>query len=169
MLFALNFMIAISFFDTDALQNYYVTPNKITECSNDWSTCLILEEYASQLDEYFTNDTIFYFEPGSHRLNNSLNFTDLHNITLQGLPDSEVVDVLLGPLVTVTWKNCSNIEVSSISFSLLDYFTYGIVFEYSHYVQLSNISVFGNEFIGCSSIISRNSTLGIRDSSFAGI
>ena len=121
------------------------------------------------ISQYFTNDTIFYFQPGSHTLNSSLTLVYLHCLTLQGMPDGEVVNVLFGPLVTITWKNCSNIEVSSVSFSLLDYFTYAIVFEHSHLVQLSNISVFGNEFIGCSSVMSQHSTLGIRDSNFVGI
>ena len=147
----------------------YVTPNKAIGCSEGWSTCLTLQEYANQPDKYFTNHTIFYFQPGSHRLNSDLNVVNLHHLTLQGLQDSELVNVLFGPSISVTWKNCSNIEISSISFSLLDYFIYGIVFKHSNLVQISNVSVFGNESIGCSSIMSLHSTLGIKDSNFVGI
>jgi hypothetical protein len=98
---------------TNGLKNY-VTPNETAQCSNSWSNCLILEKYASQPDDYFQNNTIFQFEPGSHRLNRSLNFINLHNFTLQG-KHNEVIDVLLGELVCITWENCSNIEISSIN------------------------------------------------------
>ena len=85
----LTFMIMPSFlliFETAALK-YYVTPNKTTGCSND------------QQQVYFTNDTIFFFELGNHRLNSSLTLTNLHNLTFQGLPGNESVNVSLGSLV----------------------------------------------------------------------
>ena len=66
----------------------YVTPNKTVGCSSNRSQncCLTLQEYASQPDVYFTNNTIFYFEPGEHELNSSLKLKNLSNITLQRLP-----------------------------------------------------------------------------------
>ena len=154
-------------FETNGLKNY-VTPNKTVQCSNGWSNCLTLEEYASQPDDYFKNNTIFEFEPGTHRLNRSLAFTNLHNFTLLG-KYSEVINVMLGPLVCITWENCSSIEISSISFILED-FTFSIIFEHSYLVQLSDISVYGIvEYIGCSSVLSRYSTIHIQDTQFAGI
>ena len=126
-------------FETDGLKNY-VTPNETVQCSIGWSNCLTLEEYAAQPDDYFKNNTIFEFEPGSHGLNRSLTFINLHNFTILG-KRSEVINVLLGPLVCIAWENCSNIEISSISFILLDDFIFGIIFEYSHLIQLSDISV----------------------------
>ena len=154
--------------ETDGLKNY-VTPNEITQCSIGWSNCLTLEEYASQPDDYFKNNTIFEFEPGSHGLNRSLTFTNLHNFTILG-KRSEVINVLLGPLVCIAWENCSNIEISSISFILLEDFIFGIIFEHSHLIQLSDISIHGNKGnIGCSSVLSQYSTIHIQDSKFAGI
>ena len=129
--------------EADGLQNY-VTPNETIRCSDDWTNCLILEEYASLPDAYFKNYTIFQFEPGNHRLNRSLNFTNIHNFTLQG-SDSEVINILLGLLVSITWENCSNIKISSISFMLLEDFTFSIVCEHSHLVQLSGISVYSDQ------------------------
>ena len=73
---------------------YYVTPNKTVSCSDEHSTCLNLQEYASQPDLYFTSDAIFYFEPGSHMLNSNLNLVNIHNFTFQGLPECEVPNVL---------------------------------------------------------------------------
>ena len=155
-------------FKTDGLKNY-VTPNETAQCSNGWSNCLTLEEYASQPDDYFINNTIFQFEPGSHTLNRGLTLTNLHNFTLLG-KHSEVINVLLGPLVCMTWKNCSNIEISSISFIILEDYTFSFRFEHSHLIQLSDVSVYGNEEnVGCSSVLSRYSTLHIQDSKFAGI
>ena len=153
------------------LRRNYVSPNKTAQCSGTGFPCLILQEYASQPDAYFINNTIVYYEPGSHQLNSSLKLTNVHNFTVQGLPGDVDANVLLGSLVSITWKNCSNIEIFSLTFSLLKSFAFSIVFEHTQLVQLSNISVFGygNEHVGCSSIMSRHSTLCIRDSSFAGI
>ena len=41
-------------FKANGLPNY-VTPNKTIRCSNDWSNCLILQEYASLSNVYFKN------------------------------------------------------------------------------------------------------------------
>ena len=158
-------------FETDGLKNY-VTPNETVQCSIDRSNCLTLEEYASQPDDYFknnTNNTIFEFEPGSHGLNRGLTFTNLHNFTILG-KRSEVINILLGPLVCIIWENCSKIEISSISFILLDDFTFSIIFQHSYLIKLSNVSVYGNEEnVGCSSVLSQYSTVHIQDSKFAGI
>ena len=96
-------LITLLILETGGLKNY-VTPNETVQCSIIVrSNCLTLEEYASQPNDYFKNDTIFQFESGSHRLNRSLNFTNLHNFTLQGKHRlSEVINVLLGPLVYIT-------------------------------------------------------------------
>jgi predicted outer membrane repeat protein len=77
---------------------------------------------------------------------------------------------LFSPEVCITWENCSNIEISLISFIILGEFTFSIIFKHSYLVQLSDISVYGNEEnVGCSSILSQYSTLHIQDSKFAGI
>ena len=170
-MFSLLALILLSFLilETASLK-YYVTPNKAIGCSNNLSTCLTLQEYAHQ-QYFFANNTVFYFEPGSHRLNSNLTLMSLHNLTFQGLPGNErlSVNVSLGSLVTITWKECWNVEICSITVSLVDEFNIGIIFEYSHLAQLSNISVYGNGYCGCRAILSKNSTLYIRDAIFAGI
>ena len=145
-----------------SLLKNYVTPSKTIACSVDQDPCLTLQEYASQPDVYFTNNTIFYFEPGSHTLNNNLTLENLHNFTFQGIPDSEVVKVLFGSFASITWKDCSNIELSLINFVLLDHHTFGIIFEQTQMVQLFNISISGNGFIGCGAIKSQMSDVGIK-------
>ena len=113
-----------------ALRHNYVTPNKTLNCSQSdgHSNCLTFQEYANQPDIYFTSDAIFYFESGRHVLNSSVNFVKLHNLTFQGLPDSEVPIILFDSLVNITWDECSNIKVSTILFTLLSDFTVSIVF-----------------------------------------
>ena len=137
--------------ESDAL-SYYVIPN---EKSDGWSTFFTLQKYASQPDEYFTDHTIFYFEFGSHQLNSSLYLVNMSNLTFQGLPNSELVNVLLGSFVNITWEDCSNIEILFINFILQNHYTFSIVFEHSQVVHLFNISVTGNKtFTGCSAVMS---------------
>ena len=85
------------------------------------------------------------------------------------MSDSDVPNVLLDSLVSITWDECSNIEVSSIVFTLLDNFTFSIVFRTSQLVQLSDISVIGDGGVGCSAVMSHESSVAIRDSKFVGV
>ena len=149
----------------------HVTPNKTVRCSNDEVSCLTLQEYANQSHVYFINDTTVHFGPGIHTLNHSLRLKNLHNFTFHGLPDDEFqsVNILLGSLVSITWEECSNIEISSICFTILSHFTFGIMFEHTQLVQLSSISVFGSGYLGNASIMCQKSTVGVRDSTFIGI
>ena len=132
--------------------------------------CLTLSEYASQPEVYFTNNTIFYFYPGIHRLGDSLRLKRVYNISFQGLPTSdEVVKVTMDSVARITWEKSCNISISSISFILLDNFTFIIQFEQSLFIQLSNISFVGNGQSGCSSVMSRDSALLIHNSMFSKI
>ena len=95
---------------------------------------------------------------------------NIHNFALQGLPDSEVANVVFDSFVSITWDECSNIEISSIIFTLLGDFTFSISFRKTQLVQLSYISILGySGFIGCSSIVSHQSSVDIRDSKFVAI
>ena len=153
-----------------AALKYYVTPNKTLHCADNQFTCLTLQEYANQPDIYFTSDTIFYFEPGRHMLKSSLNFVNAHNFTFQGLSDSKVPNVMFDSLVSITWDGCSNIKVSSIVFTLLSDFTLSIIFRKTYLVQLSAVTIVGYSWnIGCSAIMSHQSSVDIRDSKFIGI
>ena len=112
----------------------HVTPNKTVRCSNDEVSCLTLQKYAIQSHLYFINDTTVHFGPDIHTLNRSLRLKNLHNFTFHGLPDDEFqsVNILLGSLVSITWEECSNIEISSIAFTILSHFTFSIIFEQTH-------------------------------------
>ena len=145
----------------------YVTPSKTIGCSDDQDPCLTLQEYASQSGTYFTNNTIFYFQPGSHQLTSSLKLVNLHNFAFQGIPDQcKAANILF---ISITWEKCSNIEVSFVNFILLDYYDFSIIFEQTQTVQLHNISITGNGYFGCSAITSKQSDVGIKNSKFVGL
>ena len=167
----LTVLVVLSILKIDAslLTEYYVTPIKTIGCSANWShSCLTLQEYAKQPDKYFTNNTIFYFEQGSHELSSSLKLENLHNFTFQGLPNSIILVGMTS--ASITWEKCRNIEVSLITFLLLGNFTYIIVFNQTQIALLHNISVMGsNDVSGCSSVICQQSELIIRNCRFSGI
>ena len=153
---------------------YYVTPNKTVGCSSNRSqNCpRTLQEYASQPDVYFTNDTIFYFEPGEHKLNSSLQLENLNNVTLQGLPGSSALVVIsFEASVAITWERCSNVEISSVIFLLLNNFTHVIEFNQTKTALLHDISIINSDDIvhGCSSILCQQSEVSIIDCYFWGI
>jgi predicted outer membrane repeat protein len=159
------------------LTENYVTTNKVTEClakNRLQHHCLTLQEYGRQSGEYFGNNTIFYFEPGRHWLSNSLKLAHLHNFTFQGLPADGLVVIIFDALVKITWENCSNITVSSITFTFSGKFTVGITFIKTLIVQLHNISVIvaniNNIMVnGYNSIKCYKSEVVVSDCNFTGI
>ena len=133
--------------------------------------CYTLQEYASQQDTYFTSNTIFYFFPGWHKLEESLRLISIRNLSFQGVHsnDSEMVRIMFNSSASMKWENCSDIEISSILIVLLDTFNFSITFKFTHSVQIFNISIYGNGNSGCSSILSQKSVLNITNSQFIGI
>ena len=152
----------------------YVIPNGFQTCLDDHAPCLTLEEYTEQNERYFTNDTIFLFYPGIHVLNDSLILDNLCNISMQGLysDDSKatiIMDENSHNFIHIIWNNCQYITISSLAFHLEDIYDYTISFYFSHFVQLSNIYVSGNEVMGCNLIKIKNSTITMVDSTFTGL
>ena len=160
--------------NTSVFTENYVTPDKIVGCSSNRSQncCLTLQEYASRPDVYFRNDTIFYFEPGEHKLNSSLKLENLSNVTLQGLPAESSVpeaEISFETFVTIIWEKCSNIEISLVIFHLLNNFTYIIVLNQTKTVLLRDVYVgsFNVTVRGCSSILCQQSEVSIIDCNLA--
>ena len=171
----LNLLIITLFFakvSSSMMVNYVkpLTSESASPCSNVQWPCLTLNEYASNSDEYFVNNTRFYFHPGIHRLKYSLNLVNLHNFSFLGWPNGgQVVTIAVDSSASIAWNESWNIEISSITFTLHGNFTFILRFERSQLVQLSNISIYGNWYIGCSSIISVRSVLEFNNSKFIGI
>ena len=158
------------------LNHYNVTPSGIIGCINDQVPCQTMEQYATQPERYFTNNTCFYFQPGNHQLNSSLKLSNLRNVVFKGLPDSSnnnMVNIFLGPIVNITWEDSWFVQVISINFILPEKYSFSIVFKQTQLIQLYNISVIAtghnNYYTGCSAILSQRSQMSIRDCRFIGI
>ena len=158
---------------TTSMAVNYVKPfsSKVTSpCSSEQRSCLTLNEYASNSRRYFVNNTIFYFYPSIHRLDYSLVLENLYNFSFHGWPSGDqVITIAIDSLAKITWNESWNIEISSIGFILHDNFTFILRFEHSQFVQLSNISIYGNGYSGRSSIIGQGGALNIKNSIFIGI
>ena len=81
----------------------------------------------------------------------------------------QVVTIAIDPSASITWNESWNIEISSITFTLHDNFIFIMMFKYSHFVRLSDVSIYGNGYYGCSSIISEKSVLEFINSIFIGL
>ena len=171
----LNLIIIVLFFAKVAssmMVNYVkpLTSERASPCSNVQRPCLTLNEYASDSDEYFVNNTRFCFYHGIHRLDYSVNLVNLHNFSFLGWPNGgQVVTIAVDPSVSITWNESWNIEISSITFTLHENFTFIMRFKHSKFVRLSNVSIYGNGYNGCSSIISQRSVLEFINSMFIGL
>ena len=82
---------------------YYVTPN-VTDC-HDKSPCNTLSHYASATSLQLT-DSVFYFMPGTHLLEQTWRIKKANNLTLTGpLPDSNPYQ---GAVVECTLSNAAD-------------------------------------------------------------
>ena len=128
------------------------------------ATCT-LEEYANQQDTYFINNSTFYFFPGLHKLEDSVRIINTNNLSFHGY-HNEMVKIAFNSAASILWENCSEIKIISLVITLVDSFTYSIIFERTHSVEMFNITILGNGNNGCSSILSHTSTLNITNSQF---
>lgn len=157
---------------TTLLTQNYVKPlaSKMVPCPNKQQRpCFTLKEYTNESEIYFVNYTTFYFSSGIHRLQDRLSLKNIHNLSFLGLPGNGIVNIDIDTLASITFEKSWNIEISSITFKLLNNFSFVMNFRYSHSVRLSNISILGAGFSGCSSISSQGSTLDINNSIFTGL
>ena len=143
--------------EINCLNRYNVTPSGIVGCVNDQVPCQTMEQYATQPERYFANNTCFYFQPGNHQLNNSLKMSNLRNVVFKGLPDSSnsmVINLFLGPFVNITWEDSWFVQIISINFILPEMYSFSIIFKQTQLIQLYNISVIAtghnNYYTGCS-------------------
>ena len=89
------------------------------------------------------------------------------------VPESSVPEATISfeASVAVTWEMCSNIEISSVIFLLLDNFTHVIVFNQTKTVLLRDFYVTSSDVTlsGCSSILCQQSEISIMKCHFWGI
>ena len=105
---------------SEVAQYYYVTPLVPENSTCPYQPCLMLSEYASEVDQYFVNESTFVFLPGTHALDNQLhikNVSGIHFIAIdQRDSDAQPVKILFRLLANIVWTNCNDIEMSGFIF-----------------------------------------------------
>ena len=159
-------------YENSTEQVNYVFPNSsVTYYMQTQHPCLTINDYASKVDTFFLNDSIFLFIPGNHRLDLGLNITGIHNLSFVGLSDKDITIIMvLNESTYILWVNCKNITIASIMFSVESAFNYILSFVSTQFIKLANITIHGDEQnYGCSSIIvSEGSSVYVSESNFDG-
>ena len=175
-----------------AANEYYVVSSKdgSADCPIDYFPCNNLTYYLNDVDTYFTNDTILYFLNGAHLLEEQelIMITDISNLTLKGIGASYIqssfhetamestVQIVCTRESGLSFKECSNITISGITFSecggvsqeseLFYSQTYSsLVFDTVINVTLEQVSVLNGTGIGL--LMENTYDISIRDSSFS--
>ena len=169
LVYSLNGQVSSSNSSESVQQVNYVTPNRSMPCPTDQHHCFTIDEYGSQVDKFFLNDSIFRFLPGNHSLNIGLNISSINNVSFLGLPNSTIAVIVLNESVCIIWEDCRNVEINNINFSVKSDFSCMLFFKSTFVIKLRNITVLGNSHTGCSSIITKRSTVEISNSKFNGI
>ena len=134
--------------------------------------CSTLNEYMTDPEENFLSNTSFIFLPGTHQLDNEVRLENLQNVSLLRA-DSEsnsAVTVSLGPLASLTWINCYDIEIAFILIEVGENSENGVIFVNSTGIQISNTSFTGRGArFGCSALAFFSSTAQISESYFVGL
>ena len=147
----------------------YVMPSRSHLPCNGSEPCLTLEEYATNSGTYFVSDTIFYFYPGKHQLNTSLELCDIHHLHFQAM-NYGTVNITFDELVNITWINCTDVSLSSINFYVAENFTHLFLFDSTSAIGLLNIAIISNmNRVGCSAILIKDGEANLVNSSFIGI
>lgn len=60
----------------------YVTPSGKVACHSEQRPCFTLDVFASKPTNAFLNNSIFYLLPGNHRINCSITFINVQNLSL---------------------------------------------------------------------------------------
>ena len=118
---------------------------------------------------YFVNDSSLIFIPDNHQLSVGLTIRDVHNISIKRLSENSVTVEILNESVFFACEVCMNVSIANIIFDVGSPFIYILSFVDTNLVRLSNITIIGNSYIGCSLIISTRSVICISNSMFTGI
>ena len=149
----------------------YVTPSQsnTSPCPiREWQ-CLTLNEYAGNSSQYLVSNTTFVFLPGNHQLDIKVTLESLQNVSFLGEPENAVT-VSLGPQAGLSWMNCENIEINSLSIVISRNCENVLMFANTAGIQMSNISFTEREPTSeCNSLVFRSSTAKITDTHFVGL
>jgi predicted outer membrane repeat protein len=132
--------------------------------------CLTLNEYASNSSQYFVSNTTFVFLQGDYQLLDvELKLEGLQNISLIGETEG-TVKLSFNPQASLSWMNCKNIEINSISISIPGNHEYVLMFANTTGIDIFNTSFIGTgSSLGCSSLVFQSSRAQISDTRFIGL
>uniref|UniRef100_A0A1X7SRB3 Uncharacterized protein n=1 Tax=Amphimedon queenslandica TaxID=400682 RepID=A0A1X7SRB3_AMPQE len=112
-------------------EEFYVHPNDPSLCPHD-TTCHSINEYAGGIANDFMNDSMYYFLPGVHNLNRSINIEWGSNLTFQGkgmMMEGPHTTVMESPVViqcvsnaAAIFSNCNNLLLSNLTIKKCGYF-----------------------------------------------
>ena len=113
-----------------------------TNCKSYSNSCRTFNDYANDADTYFTSDSSFYFMKGTHRLNVTLNITNVVNMSFIG----DESDITLCNGCSIIWTNSSELFLTSLNviFNETNKIANNsaISFENTELFTLSNVSFF---------------------------
>ena len=128
--------------------------------------CLTLNEYMSNSSQYFVSNTTFVFLQGDHQLDIEMKLEGLQNISLIGETEGTVT-LSLSSQAGLSWMNCKDIEINSISISISGNHEYVLMFANTTGIRIFNTSFIGmGTSLACSSLVFQSSTAQISNSRF---
>ena len=125
---------------TDA-EEIFVRPLEAEDCSSH-VPCLTLNEYASDVDQYFVDNTTFTFMSGRHQLNIPLRREEVSNIILHTMDEVVTIQVNFSSsrsIPTIAWRSCHNITVSALNFDVIGFTANDEDFSVLEFVQTSSV------------------------------
>ena len=129
----------------------FVRPSENETCQ--YNPCLPLDDYAMKAEQYFVDDTIFIFLPGTHQLSISIHLKNKSNISLLVRNNDKWrndTTLFFRPFVSISWTNCSEIDISDLHIFLSDQGiagnkSFSTLFFYGTSSSLSRLIFQGNE------------------------
>lgn len=130
-----------------------------------------MNEYVSNSSQHFVSNAIFIFLQGDHQLDTAVKLEGLQNISLiGGTEENLMVTLSIGQQASLTWMNCENIEINSISITLGGNHENILTFANTVGIQIFNTSFIGTgTSIGCGSLVFQSSIARISDAHFVGL
>ena len=109
-------ILLLLFFSSTTASIQYVKPTDSSPDQCPDLSCLTIDQYILQGEDYFTNRSTFIFLQGHHSLNTSLNLNATSNITLRGNESGSKPIVKCNEDITVT--NVTNLSIEDMIFIL---------------------------------------------------
>ena len=122
----------------------YVRSSNHATCPD--QPCLMLNEYARQRDQYFLDGASFVFLPSIHQLDLQLRLENISNVSLSVLEEDGSAQILLSPMVNITWLDSTNITITGLEIFLSGQSSFFSALVFGNTTSfLSKLSLFGND------------------------